>query len=262
MTYLIEETVRKVTTLKEDFRSKDGSPQSAAKLLVESWLAAEVVAKQLATFLADLATSAQCNDVEETKAKAAELQQNAVNLGKLARWYRASEQSEPEAKKRNIRQKAATVMLTMQSEILSLSGNLEYSIQNKSTQLRMSAAEAQRKENAEKTGLLYVLMLIGAFFVRLFSSSSSSSSSKNERSQNNVESTHIASNGSPTRVQSYSVMVGGHNNSEPVKSTYSEGFLEPKNSFEEIHRLGAYFQQVADVAGEAKQCIDNVLVAL
>lgn len=123
----------------------------------------------------------------------------------------------------------------------------------------MSAAEAQRKENAEKTGLLYVLMLIGAFFVRLFSSSSSSSS----KNQNNAESTHIASNGSPTRVQSYSVMVGGHNNSGPVKSTYSEGFLESKErSFEEIHRLGAYFRQVADVAGEAKQCIDNVLVAL
>ncbi len=118
----IEEAVQKVTFLRKNF-CLEGSPQSAVKLLIESWLAAEVVVKQLVNTSVDIATRTQCN-IEETQTKSAELQQNAVNLGKLARWYRASEQTEPEAKKRNIRQKGASMLLTIQSKIFYLSGNL------------------------------------------------------------------------------------------------------------------------------------------
>ena len=100
--------------------------ESASTFLLESWLATETVSQELVSVFKKLSAILQNPTIEtEVNEKSSEFQQNAVNLGKFARWYKSAEETgELEAKKATIRQKATTLLLQCESIALTLSNNL------------------------------------------------------------------------------------------------------------------------------------------
>lgn len=103
----------------------------------------------------------------------------------------------------------------------------EYKIQNKTTQNQLT----EMRKNNENSGFWYFLQLIGNFFLRIFT-----------RGNNQNET---------NRSEMHSQMFQNHQIG--VKFTTEN----PKEKFAKVHCLETYFKQICDVAGKAKNCIDN-----